>query len=643
VCGLAGIFGSTEAPDALAAKGADMVTLLAHRGPDDAGSEVIPVGPQRSLVLGLARLKIVDLTSAGHQPMFSADRSLAIAFNGEIYNFRELRAELETSGARFNSSTDTEVILQAYRRWGMDCFDRFIGMWGLALWDAAKDRLILSRDRMGIKPLFYARDGDVLAFASEPKAVLSALNMDRRLDLTALSDYLSYRHTLGERTFYRGVLSLEPGCHLVIEGGNQSIQRYWELPIIGDKHDPGEEAALAGFSELFESSVRHRMVADVPVGAFLSGGLDSSAVVATMATMASGQIKTFTIGYPGHEGYNEFGYARQVVQACDTDHQEVTLNGRDIIDLVPKLVGYKDAPLAATHEVALFVLSRELRKQVTVVLSGEGADELLGGYGRIFRSAYDVQRLASGRPDGALAENLKAKYGEHMVADPLDHFLTQYTYTPLAQKRALLTQNAMEVIGPDLLNRTFFETSFNRLQGLDLHESYMWVFQTSHLLGLLGRLDSATMATSVEGRVPFVDHRLVEYVNALPLHYKLRWKSGQHEAAARSLNSDQISETHDVPKYLLKKAFSDGRLPSEVIDRRKMGFPVPLGHWLGEELGDYTRELLLDPSAKTRDVFGSNVVREWMRRGEGSDSGLAVSLWMLMNVEAWMRECRVGL
>jgi asparagine synthase (glutamine-hydrolysing) len=642
VCGLAGIIGTSDAPDALAAKGAAMVAAMSHRGPDDAGVEVLPTG-NGNVMLGLARLKIVDLTDAGHQPMLSADRSLAIAFNGEVYNFREIRAELESGGVRFQSSTDTEVVLEAYRRWGMRCFDRFVGMWGLALWDASQDRLILSRDRLGIKPLYYARAGGALAFASEPKAVLGALGLERKVDLASLSDYLSYRHTLGERSFYQRVTSLEPGCHLIVEGEQQSIRRYWELPIVGDKPDPGEQEALGGFTELFESAVRYRMVADVPVGAFLSGGLDSSAVSATMATLSGNRIKTFTIGYPGHEGYNEFQYADQVARAYDTDHQEVTLDGRDVIDLVPKLVRYKDGPLAATHEVALYVLSRELRKQVTVVLSGEGADELLGGYGRIFRSAYDVQRLAGGAPTGALADNLRAKYGDHAVADPLDHFLAQYTYTPLAQKKALLTPAAREAIGPDLLNRTYFENSFGRLDGLDLHERYMWIFQTSHLLGLLGRLDSATMATSVEGRVPFVDHRLVEYVNALPLHYKLRWKSPEHQAEAKFLNSDQISESHDVPKYLLKQAFSDGRLPSEVVGRRKMGFPVPLGQWLGAELGDYCRGLLGDPAARTRDIFESDVVEGWMENQGETDSTTAVSLWMLMNVEVWMRECEVTL
>jgi len=638
---LAGIFGSTDSPDALAAKGKDMVAMLAHRGPDDAGVEVLSTS-NGNLMLGLARLKIVDLSDAGHQPMLSADGSLAVAFNGEIYNFREIRADLEASGVRFCSSTDTEVVLESYRRWGMDCFDRFIGMWGLALWDAARGRLVLSRDRLGIKPLFYASRGSALAFASEPKAVLAALDIDRKLDMASLSDYLSYRHTLGERTFYRDVMSLEPGCHLIAQGESRTVTRYWELPIVPDKHDPGEDEALARFNELFDSSVRYRMVADVPVGTFLSGGLDSSAVTATMATAASGQIKTFTIGYPGHEGYNEFEYATQVAQAYGTDHHEVTLNGRDVIDLVPKLVRFKDAPLAATHEVALYVLSRELAKHVTVVLSGEGADELLGGYGRIFRSAYDVQRLAGGSPEGALAENLRLKYGDNMVADPLDHFLTQYTYTPLMQKLALLSGTAREAIGPDLLSRSFFQADFERLGSLDVAERFMWIFQTSHLLGLLGRLDSATMATSVEGRVPFVDHRLVEYVNALPLHYKMPWKSQRHEEAARSLNSDQISESHDVPKYLLKRAFSDGRLPSEVVERRKMGFPVPLGHWLSEEMGEYGRELLLDPAARTREIFQPDVVRGWMDRQGGSESAMAVPLWMLINVEAWMRECGVG-
>jgi len=648
MCGIAGIYNADQDCHGLEALGWRMTELLAHRGPDDRGVETYELPNGRSLMLAHTRLSIVDLSEAGHQPMISSGGELTIVFNGEIYNFRELRRELESKGARFKSQTDTEMVLEAYREWGIECFDRFNGMWALAIWDQRRNQLLLSRDRLGIKPLYYAQDGDVFLFSSEPKGILAGERIGRRINLEGLSDYLSYRYVLGSESLFDGIQSLEPGCHLVIKNGDVRQVRYWDLPILPEKEDPGEDAATATVAELLESAVSLRMQADVPVGAFLSGGLDSSAIVAIMAGMSNAPVKTFTIGFPEDEGVSEFSYAQQVADQFGTDHSEVLLRGQDLLALVPELINKRDAPLTVSHEVALYALSKALKKDITVVLSGEGADELFGGYGRIFRSAWDYQRMKQlenglgGGSDSCLKENLLKKYVDLQPRDEVSHFLGQYSYTSLEQKNAVLSSSAQSALGPDRLNSRFFESHMKRLSGLDLHEKFMWLFQKFHLLGLLGRLDIATMATSVEGRVPFVDHRLVEYVNRLPLKYKLRWRSKADESQAALLNSDQTSEVHDIPKYLLKKISAAKHLPEDVISRRKVGFPVPLNRWLTKEFGEMAQDLLLSSDASTRPLFNQPTITKWLHdKDSGTNSNLAQSIWMLVNVELWMRQYQV--
>ncbi|MDH5523651.1 MAG: asparagine synthase (glutamine-hydrolyzing) [Desulfobulbaceae bacterium] len=643
MCGIAGFYNSEKSVEELHVVGRRMVEQLHHRGPDANGVAVRHSSNGSRVLLAHARLSIIDLTDAGTQPMVSGDGTLWIIFNGEIYNYLEIRQELRCMGVTFKTDSDTEVILAAYRHWGLKCFDRFVGMWAIALWDEKLDQLLLSRDRLGIKPLYYSQQGDTLVFGSEPKVILEQVPECRKVNLQALSDYFSYRYVLGGGSFFTGIHSVEAGSHLIIRNKQLKTIRYWDLPVISDKFDPGEDQVRQKLEELMMSAVGYRMIADVPVGSFLSGGLDSSILVREMAEQQSFPIKTFTIGFQ-EEGYNEFQYADEVAQYCGTDHKEILLDVQQYLQSFQKMLHIKDAPLAVPNEIALHELSKKLKEDITVVLSGEGADELFGGYGRIFRSAYDYQRVyktGNNTLSTTLRDNLLKKYRSLEWDGEVDHFLGQYSYLDVRTKENIFAPDVLSALGDDPHNYNFFHNKWAKLDGLDLHEKYMWIFQRVHLEGLLGRLDSSTMSASVEGRVPFVDHRLIEYVNGLPLHYKIRWGSEEQRCQAENLNSDQISENFDITKYVLRSQY-ESRLPKSITERRKVGFPVPLGEWLSGTFRDYAEERLLSNDARTGNIFQRQAVEQMLNR-EQADPRIGLQAWMLLNVEDWMRAYSLSL
>ena len=643
MCGIAGIFNSSLSDEALYVIGQEMIKQIHHRGPDGNGIVVRRRSEGGGVLLTHVRLSILDLSDAGSQPMVSEDGGLWIVFNGEIYNFAELRSELEKVGARFRSHSDTEVILAAYRHWGLSCFDKFIGMWALALWDEKEDSLILSRDRLGIKPLYFARHGDAWVFGSEPKLIVEQVPETRRLNQQAISDYFSYRYVLGGDSFFEGIHSVTAGTHRIIRGDTAKEVRYWQLPVVVEKQDPGEESVREALELLMDSAVRYRMIADVPVGSFLSGGLDSSVLVRLMSQQHREQIKTFTIGFP-EKDFNEFEYAQEVAKHCSTDHKEIVLDAERYLDSMQTMLKIKDAPLSVPNEIALHELSKVLKQDITVVLSGEGADELFGGYGRIFRSAFDYQRVALQGVYG-LSDELRSylldKYAGLEWSSEIEHFLGQYSYMDFDAKSGILTPALLSDLGKDPHNCRFFADLWQCLDGMDLHEKYMWIFQRVHLEGLLGRLDSATMSASVEGRVPFVDHRLIEYVSALPLHYKMRWIGDSERIQAKSMNSNKISEHLDVTKYLLRSQYQP-QLPERIVSRKKVGFPVPLGQWMSGPMRDYARDLLLGTDAYSRDLFQGDKINYLLKQVRGAPQ-LGLQLWMLLNVEGWMREYNVKL
>lgn len=642
MCGIVGILGKLPSRPAVV-KARD---AMWYRGPDDGG---LYYNREEQVALGHRRLSIIDLSVAGHQPFFSNDGRYLIIFNGEIYNYLELKGKLKNF-YDFKTKTDTEVLLAAYIKWGTGCLQYLQGMFTFAVWDKLKRKLIIARDRLGIKPLYYHAAGKNFVFASEIKAILPFFKKIRKLNKQGFLDYLSYRDALCDQTLYEDIFSLLPGHYIsVVPGGSPKIVKYWDLAVVKNKKDLGFGRVLAETEKLIIDTVRSHMISDVPVGAYLSGGVDSSLLVALMANISPKKINTFSIGFP-EDGYNEFKYARKVSRLYNTNHHEITLKGKNYLDLIPEVIRYKDAPLSIPNEIAVNVLSKELKKHITVVLSGEGADELFGGYGRIFRSGYDFDRMVllkdphylSVRRRNILGDNLRKKYGDFTNLTELDHFLYQYDYFGSDSKKAILNPDLF-IDGDDrIFNRSYFNALFKKISSLATSEKYIYAFQKFHLLVPLRRLDANTMSESVEARVPFVDYRLVEHVSALPLKYKLAWLSKKDKNAAALLNSDQISGRHDSTKFLFRE-IAKKYLPKEITNRKKVGFPVPLDSWFSGKFNDFARNILLASGAKSSSLYNKSILHHWLEKGPKKDKHYGYNIWKMVNMEIWMKEFNISI
>src|SRR3989338_635264 len=632
MCAIIGVLGRNLPDQEQFKKARDTMT---HRGPDDAG---LYYAPEEGVALGHRRLSIIDLSAAGRQPFSSWDNRFLITFNGEIYNYRELKKELEEFYS-FKTDSDTEVLLASYIQWGEKCLNKLNGMFAFAIWDRKKKELFCARDRLGVKPFYYATHNGIFYFASEVKGILSMTGMERKLNKESFLDFLSYRYPLGPKTMFDGVFSLLPGHYMTLKGNRAPIlKKYWELPVVVDKKDPGETEAKEKTKNLLLSSIKYRMISDVPIGAYLSGGLDSSLITGMMASVSAKPVKTFSVGFQG-EDFNEFKYARKVAKLFNAEHHELVLDGKTYLNAVPETIRFKDAPLAVPFDVSGVLLSKELKKDITVVLAGEGADELFGGYGRIFRSGYDLKRIHKGAK-GDVAKNLLKKYDDLKKRNIVDHFVGQYSYFLQDEKRKLLNCSVFKKTA-DIFDEDFFREAFSGLEHLSQEEQIMHVFERVHLLGLLHRLDNSAMAKSVEAREPYVDYRLIEYVSALPLSYKMKWKSEEERRSAEVLNSDQISETGDISKYLLKEIARD-YLPDEIINRKKLGPPAPLEDWFRGEFKSSAKDLLLSSDAKSKSLFNTKQLGAFLEEvPSDGNSRRGLNIWMLTTLELWMREYNV--
>ncbi len=635
MCGIAGaisLHGRQVPPDL----GERMAAPLAHRGPDDCGDHASMLAS-----LGHRRLSIIDLSPEARQPLANEDGTVVLVCNGEIYNHEEVREPLRARGHRFVSRSDSEVIVHLYEEHAdrpLDLLHRLDGMFAFGIHDQRRERLLLARDRLGIKPLYWAQVGDLLLFASEPKGILASGLIEARADLAGVASYLSFRHPIAPGTMFEGIHALPPGHALIAERGEVRIEQYWDVPP--PQHDPAanESTYREQVRALLEEAVRKRLMSDVPLGAYLSGGLDSSVVVALMAQMLDAPVKTYSIGFS--DGDNEFPYARQVADRYSTDHHEIVLDAPDYFDLLPRLIRHRDAPLAVPNEVPLYQMSRELKQDITVVLSGEGADELFGGYGDYGRIPFDWQKgkVLSRLPAPLrpwLSGGMETKYGAGAYeADPLAHFFAGYHWFRRGEIEALLTPDALDASGAG--GRDHIETLFARTEGWEPYDRVHYLLQRMHLVNLLGRVDSMTMATAVEARVPFVDYRLVEFAFGIPMHYKMRWRSQLHRARAALSYSDRFCERDDVTKYILRRAVAD-LVPPDVLNRRKVGFKVPLEQRLASQVQQYARGLLLDQPARARGVFEIPAVETWLDRGAANGGEFGHRAWMLANLELWFR------
>ena len=603
---------------------------IAHRGPDGSGLHLAP-----GVGLGHRRLSIVDVAH-GQQPMYSEDRRFVIVYNGEVFNHPTLKPELEAAGVQYRTRADTETVLHLYRRLGDRAVERMRGMFAFAIWDSLERRLFLARDRYGVKPLYYSHRSDgTLIFGSEIKALLPALDDRVVLNRESLPDFLANHAPSGEETLFAGIRRLPPGHTLTWQDGRISIRQYWDVHFADARAAPAagseaERALIEEYRERFTEAVRLRLMSDVPLGMFLSGGIDSAAITATMATLVKEPIRTFSVAFAEREA-NELEYARMVARAYHTEHREVIVSPAQFFAELPRLVWHEDEPIAHPSSVALFFVSQLASRHVKVVLTGEGSDETLAGYNRYRVTEYNA-RL------GALYQRYLPGFARHglqrMLAGlPLTSRLRQRAARTFLMRQPGLDElyfDNFAVFGREAQHDLLLPELRAQLSAVDPYAAYhhalagvtgkplvsqlLYADVKTYLHELLMKQDQMSMAASIESRVPFLDHPLTEWVAALPPAMKLRGTT---------------------TKWILRQAMQ-GRLPPRILERRKMGFPVPIGSWLRGAWAPLLGEYVTGPRARARGLFdASTVARLVGEHTRGIDH--SERLWALLTFEIWAR------
>ena len=572
MCGICGFYGRKDRPLLEA-----MAGVLAHRGPDDSGFY-----EDELMSLGHRRLSIIDLSPQGRQPMANEDNTIWLAFNGEIYNFRDLRAELEKKGHSFRSHTDSEVILHSYEEYGLECVDNLRGMFAFALWDTKKRRLVICRDRIGKKPLYYWQNGERLLFASEIKSLLCCREIPREVNRDGFYSFLAFQYVPGVETAVKNIFRVPPGNILIAENGTVKLREYWSIrKIVNSGEDNSPDQAVERMGHLLEESVRLRLVSDVPLGVLLSGGLDSSSITALISRGGVKSIRTFSAGF-GEES-DELKYARIVSREFNTEHREFIVRPDNLALTLKKIVWHMDEPIADGGAFATYMIAEAVKQYVKVILVGEGADELFAGY------------------------------SWHRLADP------GFAFVPQALKsRAYFYLNTFyrgKKNHPDIYHG--FEERFN-LKGVRRDFlSRMMFFELENLLPncLLMKVDKMTMAHSLEARAPFLDHKLIEFAAALPAGFKIRGCTN---------------------KYILRK-FMEKKLPPEIVNRKKRGFLVPIAKWLNGELKEYAEDILLRKDSFSACAIGLERIRPLFAPQRGlRELENKIRLWRLLVFELWV-------
>ncbi|MBX3422179.1 MAG: asparagine synthase (glutamine-hydrolyzing) [Pirellulaceae bacterium] len=626
MCGIAGIF-EQDRLDAQSLATLDrMLDSIYHRGPDDDGRLVD--GP---LAMGMRRLSIIDLPE-GKQPIYDESGRFGVVFNGEIYNYPELRAKLIARGHRFKTHSDTETIVHLYEDYGAGCLEHLRGMFGLAVWDSHQQELFIARDRLGIKPLYYTQVDERFIFASEIKSILRHSCVRREVDLLALSQYLSLKYVPAPRTLFQGIQSLEPGHWLRIRAGQIVDKRqYWDLDFSDDQQlqdspvgsDRRDQECAERLLALLQESVSIHCRSDVEFGAFLSGGLDSSTIVALMAQQLSSPVKTFSVGFDGEGLQDELPYAQQVANAFGCQHHTLKINSRDFLDLADKVLWHLDQPIADQATIATYMVAKLARQHVKMVLTGEGGDELFAGYARYAGEQYSRYTTAMPRSIGRavryLSERLpglrraKIAIGALSMPDEARRLANWFPMFKDDAKQQLFVERLSDLghgvqrLFSEHLARCNATHPVNRMLYVD---SKLWLADY-----LLLRGDKLTMANSLEARVPLLDHKLVEFAAKQPVHMKLRGSTR---------------------KFLLKKVAAQ-LLPTEIIHRKKQGFPIPIERWLRSDAKEFMLDLLNEDTIRHRGYFDPRYVSKLTGQHVSGYADHSTELWGLMSFEMWLR------
>ena len=599
--------------------------VLKHRGPDDSG---IWTHLDNRVGLGHSRLSIIDLSEKAHQPMSNEDDSVWITYNGEVYNFKELRTELEGKHV-FTSNSDTEVILHAYEEWGEECVNRFSGMFSFAIWDEKKKKLFIARDRIGKKPLFYYWDKKFFAFASELQGLL-ALNIPRDVDLSSIHQYLIYQYIPAPGSAFKDVFKLPPAHYLTLQNNDLKIQRYWNINFSGKIAVTDENQLCQEISERLKQAVTRRLISDVPFGAFLSGGVDSSIVVALMSEIMNEPVKTFSIGFED-DTYNELPHARQIASLFKTTHREFVVKF-DAMDVLPKLVSHYGEPFADSSALPTFYLSKMTSEFVKVALSGDGGDENFAGYDRYYAFKHLGRLKYIPEPIRVMLLRLLDLGGERDFKSGIKRvkrFIQGSMYYP--ENRGYIEW--MSAFSRDYIQESCGDTMAGLAESEDPYEYLINLFEQSSArdpverametdihsylpFDLLVKVDIASMANSLEVRCPFLDHEFMEFAASVPSKFKLNG---------------------GIKKYIIKKAFKR-KIPDGIFSRKKTGFGVPISKWLRNDLKGYIQDILLSPQSLKRGYFMQKAIRRLLNEHISGKIDNSYKLWTLLMLELWHRE-----
>ena len=630
MCGICGIFYPDRDRRVSSNVLSAMNQQIVHRGPDDGGFLV-----EENVGLAMRRLSIIDIRT-GHQPIANENESIWIVYNGEIYNHQQLRVQLEAQGHRYKTKSDTETIIHLYEEYGRDCVKHLRGMFAFAIWDRRNRKVFAARDRLGIKPFYYRFDGQSFLFGSEIKTILVHPGVHAEFNRATLGEYLAFGYVSGEDTMYAGIRKLLPGHTLELdERGRIEITPYWDLDIPADQGQQSHSHYVKSYREMLESCVSSHLMSDVPLGVFLSGGLDSSAVAALTTKIRREPIETFAVGY-GEEQFSELPFARQVAAHIGSKHHEVRLSREEFFQELPKLIWHEDEPIVWPSSVALYFVARLARERVTVVLTGEGSDETLGGYTRyawtlmnsrmdhVYRSIspeFLRKLVRSAIQAGPLGATLHRKF-EHtfLVRDgsswPSFYFDNFYSAFSDEEEAQLLTESARAQAADSYAgSMKYWEQSSG-----DLLHRLLYTDIKTYLVELLMKQDQMSMAASIESRVPFLDHKLVEFTAGIPAQHSIRGLAG---------------------KFILKEAVED-LLPRDIVYRQKMGFPTPWAYWLAGPQLDDLEKMLLEKRTLDRGLFREESIRKLFAEHRAHKRDHGNRIWRLLNLETWQRVCIEG-
>lgn len=627
MCGICGIFHSDRNQSVNRDALVWMNQQIVHRGPDDDGFFV-----EKNVGLAMRRLSIIDVKT-GHQPISNEDESVWIVFNGEIYNHQDLRRDLENRGHRYRTKSDTETIVHLYEEYGRDCVNHLRGMFAFAIWDRSKRSLFLARDRLGIKPLYFRSDGTTLLFGSEIKTILAYPGVEPEFNRATLAEYLAFGYLAGPESMYAGIRKLLPGHTLTVdENGQLTTSPYWELNVDTDDGSLPREHYVRRYREQLEDCVSSHLMSDVPLGVFLSGGLDSSAIAALTTKIRKEPIETFSVGY-GEEAYSELPYARMIAEHLKSRHHEVHLSRDEFFQSLPTLIWHEDEPIVWPSSVALYFVARLAKERVTVVLTGEGSDETLAGYTRypwtllnsrldtVYRKltpafCRDILRAGLNAAPIPAASRRKLEHTFLMrdgASWPAFYFDNFYSAFSAAEQDELLTPEARQMAGDAYAGSMNY---WNKSSGGLLHRLLYTDIKT-YLVELLMKQDQMSMAASVESRVPFLDHRLVEFTASIPTKYATQGMAG---------------------KFILKAAVED-LLPHSIVYRQKMGFPTPWAYWLAGEFHESLQRLLTEPRTLERGLFRQEALKRLFAEHAAGHRDHGNRIWRLLNLELWFRVC----